>query len=130
MNLKNMQKNTQNKDTFFKYIVTLKWPQVARNRSVETLQERPDIVQEMNHFREKLERVCKLILKKNFKIDDKFHISGMKIQFESGQDLYEFIVRQPEFEWEILPKISTVNSLTGEYKTFDLVYQPTGFNII
>ena len=130
MNLKNMQKNTQNKETFFKYIVTLKWPQVARNRSVETLQERPDIVQEMNHFREKLERVCKLILKKNFKIDDKFHISGIKIQFESGQDLYEFIVRQPEFEWEILPKISTVNSLTGEYKTFDLVYQPTGFNII
>lgn len=130
MNLKNMQKNTQNKEIFFKYIVTLKWPQVARNRSVETLQERPDIVQEMNHFREKLERVCKLILKKNFKIDDKFHISGIKIQFESGQDLYEFIVRQPEFEWEILPKISTVNSLTGEYKTFDLVYQPTGFNII
>lgn len=125
-----MQKNTQNKETFFKYIVTLKWPQVARNRSVETLQERPDIVQEMNHFREKLERVCKLILKKNYKIDDKFHISGIKIQFESGQDLYEFIVRQPEFEWEILPKISTVNSLTGEYKTFDLVYQPTGFNII
>lgn len=130
MNLKNMQKNTQNKETFFKYIVTLKWPQVARNRSVETLQERPDIVQGMNHFREKLERVCKLILKKNYKIDDKFHISGIKIQFESGQDLYEFIVRQPEFEWEILPKISTVNSLTGEYKTFDLVYQPTGFNII
>ncbi len=130
MNLKNMQKNTQNKETFFKYIVTLKWPQVARNRSVETLQERPDIVQGMNHFREKLERVCKLILKKNFKIDDKFHISGIKIQFESGQDLYEFIVRQPEFEWEILPKISTINSLTGEYKTFDLVYQPTGFNII
>ena len=59
-----MQKKTQSKETFFKYIVTLRWPQVARNRSVETLQERPDIVQEMNHFREKLERVCKLILKK------------------------------------------------------------------
>ena len=45
-----MQKKTQNKETFFKYIVTLRWPQVARNRSIETLQERPDIVQEMNHF--------------------------------------------------------------------------------
>lgn len=129
-NLKNMQKKTQNKETFFKYIVTLKWPQVARNRSVETLQERPDIVQEMNHFREKLERVCKLILRKEYKIEDKFHISGVKILFESGQDLYEFIVRQPEFEWEIHPHISTINSLTGEYKTFDLVYQPTGFNVV
>ena len=65
-----------------------------------------------------------------YKIEDKFHISGVKILFESGQDLYEFIVRQPEFEWEIHPHISTINSLTGEYKTFDLVYQPTGFNVV
>jgi len=120
----------QSKEHFYKYTVTLKWPQVARNRSIETLKERPDIVQEMNHFMQKIENICKLILKKEYKIDTKHNVEGVKIQFTSGQDLYEFIIRQPEFEWELVPHVGTVNSLTGEFKNFDLVYQPTGFNIV
>ena len=32
----------QSKEHFYKYTVTLKWPQVARNRSIETLKERPE----------------------------------------------------------------------------------------
>ena len=107
----------KDKEVFYKYTVTLQWPQLARNRSVETLQERPDIMQEMNHFMQKIENVTKLILKKPYKIDFKHNVAGVKIHFSSGQDLYEFIVRQPEFEWEILPKIGTINSLNGEYQT-------------
>ena len=102
---------------------------VARNRSLETLQERPDIVQEMNHFRQKIENVLKLILKKEFRIEDKFHMHGVRIEFTSGQDLYEFIIRQPEFEWEIVPEIGTVNKLTGEYRKFILNYQPDGISV-
>ncbi len=120
----------KDKEVFYKYTVTLQWPQLARNRSVETLQERPDIMQEMNHFMQKIENVTKLILKKSYKIDFKHNVAGVKVHFSSGQDLYEFIVRQPEFEWEILPKIGTINSLNGEYKSFDLVYQPTGFSVV
>ena len=120
----------KSKDVFYKFAITLQWPTVARNRSIETIQSRPDIVHEMNNFMQKVENVCNLILRKDYKIDYKHNVAGVKIQFSSGQDLYEFIVRQPEFEWEILPKIGTINSLNGEYKSFDLVYQPTGFNVV
>ena len=105
------------------------WPNVARHRSIETLQESPDIIKDMNHFMQKIETVCKLILKKSYKIDYKHNVAGVRIQFSSGQDLYEFIIRQPEFEWEIIPKIGTINSLNGEFQNFDLVYQPTGFSV-
>ena len=64
-----------------------------------------------------------------YKIDYKHNVAGVRIQFSSGQDLYEFIIRQPEFEWEIIPKIGTINSLNGEFQNFDLVYQPTGFSV-
>lgn len=120
----------KSKDVFYKFAITLQWPTVARNRSIETIQSRPDIVHEMNNFMQKVENVCNLILRKDYKIDYKHNVAGVKIQFSSGQDLYEFIVRQPEFEWEILPKIGTINSLNGEYKSFDLVYQPTGFAVV
>jgi hypothetical protein len=122
--------NPKSKDVFYKFAITLQWPTVARNRSIETIQSRPDIVHEMNNFMQKVENVCNLILRKDYKIDYKHNVAGVKIQFSSGQDLYEFIVRQPEFEWEILPKIGTINSLNGEYKSFDLVYQPTGFSVV
>ena len=55
-----MQK-LKNKEGFYKYTITLMWPQIARHRSIDTLQERPDIIQEMNHFMQKIETVCKLI---------------------------------------------------------------------
>ena len=120
----------KNNEIFYKYSITLKWPEIARNRSIETIQSRPDIVHQMNNFMQKVENVCKLILRKPHKIDYQHNITGVKIQFSSGQDLYEFIIRQPEFEWEIIPKIGTINSLNGEYKSFDLVYQPTGFSVV
>ena len=120
----------KNNEIFYKYSITLKWPEIARNRSIETIQSRPDIVHQMNNFMQKDENVCKLILRKPHKIDYQHNITGVKIQFSSGQDLYEFIIRQPEFEWEIIPKIGTINSLNGEYKSFDLVYQPTGFSVV
>ena len=59
----------KNKDIFYKYTVTLQWPQIARNRSIETLRDRPDIMQEMNHFMQKVENVTKLILKKPLNIN-------------------------------------------------------------
>ena len=37
---------------------------------------------------------------------------------------YEFIIRQPEFEWEIVPEISVINTITSQLQTFDIVYTP------
>ena len=105
-----MQNQKNNQEIFYKYSITLKWPEIARNRSIATLKTRPDIAQAMNHFMQKVENVTQLILKRPYKVDYEHNVAGVRIQFASGQDLYEFIVRQPEFEWEIVPKIGTINS--------------------
>jgi len=113
----------------YKYQIMLKWPAVCRNRSPETLQERPDLALQMNNFRIKLDNVCKLILRKGYRVDESHNIGGLNIWMESGQDLYDFIIRQPEFDWEIVPEIGTVNSLTGEYRKWQLIYMPTGISV-
>ena len=48
------------------------------------------------------------------------------VMFESGQDCYEFIIKQPEFDWEIVPEISVMNKITSQLQSFVLVYTPTG----
>ena len=83
----------------------------------------------MNHFRVKIGRVCVLILKKKYKIDANHNLNGVTIWMESGQDVYDFIIRQPEFDWEIVPELDVVNSLTGEIKKWDIVYTPSGITI-
>jgi len=110
----------------FKYRIVVKWPAICRNRSVEILKERPDIVEQMNHFRNKIENVCKLILKKEYKIDTNYNMHGVILWLSSGQDLYDFIIRQPEFEWEMVPDVGVINRITGDYQNFELVYTPTG----
>jgi len=118
-----------NKDIFYKYHLTVKWPALCRNRSLEILSERGDIVTKMNNFRTKLENVCRLILRKNYRIDSAYSMQGVKIWLESGQDVYDFIIRQPEFDWEIVPEIGTVNYLTGEFRKWPVIYTPTGITI-
>lgn len=115
--------------THYKYYMTVRWPAICRNRSVEILHERGDLVEKMNNFRTKLQNVCKLILRKNFRIDTNYSMLGVKMWLESGQDVYDFIIRQPEFEWEIVPEIHTVNYLTGELRKWNVVYTPTGVTI-
>lgn len=116
-------------DVFLKYYITVRWPPVCRNRSLEVMETRPDLVDQMNAFRVKIENVCKLLLKHRCQMDYNHNLLGVNLWLESGQDLYEFILRQPEFEWELLPEIGVVNRLTGEFKKFNLVYTPNGFYI-
>jgi hypothetical protein len=119
----------EDKDIFYKYYLTVRWPAICRNRSLGILTERGDIVTKMNNFRTKLENVCRLILRKGYRIDSAYSMHGVKMWLESGQDVYDFIIRQPEFEWEIIPEIGTVNYLTGEFRKWSVIYTPTGITI-
>ena len=114
----------------YKYHMTVKWPATCRNRSYETLKERPDLVEQMNVFRQKINTVCDLIMRKDFRVDDRHSLQGVSVWIESGQDVYDFIIRQPEFNWEIVPELSTVNRLTGELGKWEIVYTPTGITIV
>ncbi len=116
-------------DNFYKYSLKLQWPAVCRNRSMEVLKERPDLVEQMEKFREKIGNVLKLICRKNFQVDNNFHMSGVRIWFVSGQDAYEFIIRQPEFDWEIEHELGVLNEITSELQTFDINYTPSGITI-
>ena len=111
---------------FYKYSLKLRWPAICRNRSVETLQERPDLADQMNRYREKVSNVLKIVCRKSAYVDDNHSMAGIRLWFESGQDVYDFIIRQPEFEWEIIPKLDVINVITGQMQSFDVVYTPTG----
>ena len=56
-------------------------------------------------------------------------MAGIRLWFESGQDIYDFIIRQPEFGWEIIQKLDVINIITGQMQGFDVVYTPTGVTV-
>ena len=119
----------ENKSIVYKYSVKLMWPAMCRNRSVEILKDRPDLVDNMNKFRQKVENVLKLISRKHYQVDATYLMSGVRLWFESGQDCYDFIIRQPEFEWQVQPELSVMNPITSQLQTFETVYTPTGITV-
>lgn len=119
----------ENKSIVYKYSVKLMWPAMCRNRSVEILKDRPDLVDHMNKFRQKVENVLKLISRKHYQVDATYLMSGVRLWFESGQDCYDFIIRQPEFEWQVQPELSVMNPITSQLQTFEIVYTPTGITV-
>ena len=119
----------QRKNKFYKYTLKLQWPAVCRNRSVEILKDRPDLVDQIEKFRKKIDNVTKIICRDSVQIDGNYLMSGVNLWFVSGQDAYEFIIRQPEFEWEITHKLGVLNELTNQLQRFDILYKPTGIQI-
>ena len=113
----------------YKYSLKLMWPAMCRNRSVEILKDRPDLVDQMTKFRVKIDNVLRILCRKSFQVDGTYMMSGVRLWFESGQDCYDFIIRQPEFEWEVQPELSVMNSVTSQLQTFDIIYTPTGVTI-
>ena len=118
-----------NKVIKYKFSLRLMWPAECRNRSVEILQDRPDLVDKMEKYRMKIDNVLRIVCRKHWQVDATFMMSGVRLWFESGQDCYDFIIRQPEFEWEIQPELSVMNSVTSQLQTFNIVYTPTGVSI-
>lgn len=110
----------------YKYSLKLRWPATCRNRSVEILKERPDLIDTMNNFRSKIDNILKIVCRKSFQVDGAHSMTGVRLWFQSGQDAYEFIIRQPEFGWEIVPEISVINNITSQLQTYNIVYTPTG----
>ena len=119
----------QNKSVYYKYSLKLMWPAMCRNRSIEVLKHRPDLVDQMEKFRIKIDNVLRIVCRKHFQVDATYMMSGIRLWFESGQDCYDFIIRQPEFDWEIHPELSVMNVITSQLQSFDIVYTPTGVTI-
>ena len=52
------------KSKFYKYSLKVRWPAVCRNRSIQILKERPDLVEQINRFRDKVSNVLKIACRK------------------------------------------------------------------
>ena len=70
--------------------------------------------------------ISNIVCRKTFIVDNNHAMAGVRVHFESGQDVYEFIIRQPEFDWEVVPTLEVINIITGQMQNFDIVYTPTG----
>ena len=61
------------------------WPAMCRNRSVEILKDRPDLVDQMNKFRIKIDNVLKIICRKHFQVDGTYMMSGVRLLNNRGK---------------------------------------------
>ena len=94
------------------------WPPHCRNRNLETLKDRADIVEEMNSTRNKIENFCKASCSGFFKLSNE--------GFESGPDVYNFILEQATIGYEVEREIGRFNIFSQKYIRHTILYTPKG----
>lgn len=118
-----------NSEHHYKYRLQILWPDPLKNRGDDILKKRPDLVEQMNAFRVKIQNVCNLICKGIWKMDTAHTLQGVTLWFSKGADCYYLILNQPKLKWIINEKIGVVNFYTGEIKNYKLVYSNTGIGV-
>ena len=111
------------------YIVKVNWPATCRNRNLETLNARPDLVETINNFRTKIANFCKAVCEKSFEVSDDYNMTGVKISFEHGPDVYKFILEQATLGYEVERTIYKYNILLKKHLSHKIVYTPNGITI-
>ena len=108
------------------YIIKVMWPPHCRNRNLETLKDRADIVEEMNSNRNKIENFCKASCSGFFKLSNEYDMKGFNVGFESGPDVYNFILEQATIGYEVEREIGRFNIFSQKYIRHTLLYTPKG----
>ena len=108
------------------YVVKVLWPGHCQNRNAETLEDRPDIVQEMNGMRGKVENFCKASCTGYFKISNEYDMKGVNIGFESGPDVYNFILEQATIGYEVDRNIGRLNIFSQKFIRHRILYTEKG----
>jgi len=111
------------------YIVKILWPGHCRNRSLEQLKERPDIVENMNGHRAKVENFCKALCSDNYEISNEHDMKGFNVGFKSGQDVYNFILEQATIGYEVDREIGRFNIFTQKFIKHTIRYTAKGIVI-
>lgn len=108
------------------YIVKVLWPGHCRNRSLEQLKDRPDIVETMNGHRTKVENFCKALCSANYEISNAHDMKGFNVGFESGPDVYNFVLEQATIGYELDREIGRYNLFSQKFIKHRLLYTPKG----
>ena len=108
------------------YILKVLWPSHCRHRNYNILQERPDIVKEMNGMRAKIENFLKASCSGRYKISDEYNKQGFNVGLESGPDVYNFILEQATIGYEVEREIGRYNIFSDKYIKHRILYTPKG----
>ena len=108
------------------FIIRVLWPPHCRNRNHNILKDRPDIVNEMNGMRAKIENFLKASCSGRYKISDEYHMQGFNVGFESGPDVYNFILEQATIGYEVEREIGRYNIFSDKYIKHRILYTPKG----
>tara|TARA_X000000950_G_scaffold139538_1_gene173170 strand:+ start:2619 stop:2984 length:366 start_codon:yes stop_codon:yes gene_type:complete len=115
--------------TNINYIIKVLWPPHCQNRGLHVLEERADIVKEMNGIRSKIENFLKASCSGSFKASDEYDMKGFNVGFESGPDVYNFILEQATIGYEVDREIGRLNIFSNKYIKHKLLYTAKGIVI-
>jgi len=116
-----------NKD--INYIVKVMWPGHCRNRDLEVLRDRADLVETMNGHRNKIQNFCEALCKEMFEISNEQDMKGFNVGFKSGQDVYNFILEQATIGYEVDRAIGRFNIFSQKFIKHTLRYTAKGIVI-
>ena len=100
-----------------KYHIMIEWPPMCRNRSPQTLKDRPDLVYKINEHTTRIIDICKTY-KNPIKIDQNYNMTGLRTWWQDGPDLYHFLMTQEQNKLKVVPELAVVNQLTGRMMMF------------
>ena len=108
------------------YIVKVLWPPHCRNRNQKVLEDRSDIVKEMNGMRSKLENFLKASCSGSFKVSNEYDMQGFNIGLEQGPDVYNLILEQATIGYEVDREIGRYNIFSDKYIKHRILYTAKG----
>ena len=111
------------------YIIKVLWPGHCRNRNLEVLEDRADIVQTMNGHRNKIQNFCEASCKEAFEGSNEHDMKGFNVGFKSGQDVYNFILEQATIGYEVDREIGRFNIFTQKFIKHTIRYTAKGIVI-
>lgn len=114
------------RDENINYIIKVLWPGHCRNRDLKGLKERPDIVETMNGHRIKVQNFCKALCSQDYQISNEHDMKGFNVGFQSGQDVYNFILEQATIGYELDREIGRYNLFSQKFIKHRLLYTPKG----
>ena len=116
----------QEEDWKMNYIVKVLWPPHCRNRNHQVLQDRADIVNEMNGMRAKIENFLKASCSGKYKVSNEFNMQGFNVGIEAGPDVYNFILEQATIGYELEREIGRYNIFSDKYIKHKILYTANG----
>ena len=113
-------------ETASNYIIMVLWPPHCQNRGLKVLEERADIVNEMNGMRTKIGHFLKASCSGKFTVSDEYNMKGFNVGFEQGPDVYNFILEQATIGYEVDREIGRYNIFANKYIKHRILYTANG----